>query len=295
VRTWTATDACGNSEIYTQTINVTDSSAPTLTSDLETNISVMCGEIPDVPQLEFEDACASQITVDFEESSTDDGSLNDYVITRTWTVSDECANEAIYTQTISVTVDAGITANSTELCIDDDFDFDLFSLLDGYSNTDGTWSITFGNATIDGGFFNPYELELGTYTFNYSDTTSACPSETEVTITLNDDCVVLPCADSFTKEDNISTAVTPNGDSYNEYFEIKDIEGCGFTVEIQIFNRWGALIYKSDNYQNTWNGFTHSNSIGNSDKVPTGTYYYIVNLKDSGLKPFAGPIYVGTK
>ena len=64
---------------------------------------------------------------------------------------------------------------------------------------------------------------------------------------------------------------------------------------MQIFNRWGAMIYESKDYQNNWNAFTHGSSVGGSDKVPTGTYYYIINLKDSGLKPFAGPIYVGTK
>jgi hypothetical protein len=55
------------------------------------------------------------------------------------------------------------------------------------------------------------------------------------------------------------------------------------------------MIYESKDYQNNWNAFTHGSSVGGSDKVPTGTYYYIINLKDSGLKPFAGPIYVGTK
>ena len=72
-------------------------------------------------------------------------------------------------------------------------------------------------------------------------------------------------------------------------------EDCGFTIDVMIFNRWGSKIYESNNYQNDWNGTAHGSSIGSSDKVPTGTYYYIVNLKNSGLKPFSGPIYVGTK
>jgi gliding motility-associated-like protein len=89
--------------------------------------------------------------------------------------------------------------------------------------------------------------------------------------------------------------VTPNGDQWNEYFTVEGIEGCGFTVELQIYNRWGAKIYESNDYQNNWNGFAHSNSFGGSNQVPTGTYYYIVNLVDSGLKPFSGPLYVSTK
>ncbi|MBT8274340.1 MAG: gliding motility-associated C-terminal domain-containing protein, partial [Bacteroidia bacterium] len=92
-----------------------------------------------------------------------------------------------------------------------------------------------------------------------------------------------------------------NGDQWNEYFEITVIGGadfqavCDITVELQIFNRWGAKIYENNDYQNEWNGFVHSSSLGSAGQVPTGTYYYIVNLKGSGLKPMAGPIYVGTK
>ena len=72
------------------------------------------------------------------------------------------------------------------------------------------------------------------------------------------------------------------------------LDACGITLEVPIFHRWGALIYQSNNYQNNWNGFVQSSSVGGSNKVPTGTYYYIVDLKDSGFIPFAGVIYVGT-
>ena len=49
------------------------------------------------------------------------------------------------------------------------------------------------------------------------------------------------------------------------------------------------------NYLNDWNGAASKSSFGSASTVPTGTYYYIINLRNSGLKPFAGPIYVGTK
>ena len=62
-----------------------------------------------------------------------------------------------------------------------------------------------------------------------------------------------------------------------------------------MFNRWGALIYESRDYQNDWRGTAHNNSIGGADTVPDGTYYYIVTLKDSGINPINGYIYVGTK
>ena len=92
----------------------------------------------------------------------------------------------------------------------------------------------------------------------------------------------------------ISKAVTANGDAYNEFFAVTGIEDCGFVIELQIFNRWGAKIYESNDYQNDWNGQNRGSSFGGSNTVPTGTYYYVINLKNSGLEPFAGPVYVAT-
>jgi gliding motility-associated-like protein len=169
---------------------------------------------------------------------------------------------------------------------------DLFDELPSTVDTSGTWVVTAGNASLNGSIFDQSNADFGDYIFNYTETIAGqCPTEYELTITVID-CIVLPCG-----EDDviISTTVTPNGDMYNENFTVGGIENCGFTVELQIFNRWGAKIYENFNYQNDWNGFASKASIGSSDKVPTGTYYYIINLKNSGLKPFAGPIYVATK
>ena len=181
------------------------------------------------------------------------------------------------------------TGIETDLCISDNLDFDLFSLLDGTFQRDPTlWSVS-GNATINGNLFNPFGLVTGDYIFTYTDATSECLSGTEFTISLNDDCGVCDNLDNVI----ISKAVTPNGDQDNEYFTIEGIENCGFTVEVEIFNRWGAKIYESKDYQNNWNGFAHSNSVGGSGNVPAGTYYYIINLVGSAFKPYVGYLYVG--
>ena len=301
IRTWTAMDICGNIAEHIQTINVTDTTAPVVTTDFESEIDVLCGEIPDVPQLEFEDACSNDMSVSFTETSTDDGSGSNYTITREWTVSDECENTAVFTQTINVNVEDAVQGSSADLCTGDDFEFDLFELLSGSYGTDGTWEVTSGNTTINGNIFNPFGVELGTYEFTYTDEQSECPSVTTVTISINDECVVLPCSDTFDPDNDIPKAVTPNGDNRNDRFEITGLDDpdcIDVTVHVQIFNRWGAMIYESQNYQNNWQGESSDRSIGNAGKVPNGTYYYIINLKDSSgsrLASYAGPIYVGTK
>ncbi len=290
-RTWTATDECGLTTVHIQIITVQDTTAPDLITDLEDVITVNCSEIPEVPELVFEDACSTNMSVEFNETSTNTGDATDYIIIREWTVTDDCGNQAIYAQTINVTLEGSITSFDTALCIED-LPFDLFNLLSGDYETNGTWEVVSGVATLDGSIFDPSTVELGDYVFQYNVTQSDCPSETQVTINVHDDCVVLPCGE---EDVIISTTLTPNGDQWNEYFTVTGVEDCGFVVELQIFNRWGAKIYENFNYQNDWNGFASKASIGGSDKVPTGTYYYVINLRNSGLKPFAGPIYVATK
>ena len=303
-RTWTGTDCAGNvSDTVSQTFTYVDNTPPELVTPLDTTINVTCDAIPSVPSLEFTDTCAQDVTVEFVEISTQASNNSDYVITRTWTVSDGC-NEVTFIQIINVSL-PNISSTDVDLCIGDDTDFDLFSTLNSDVDTSGIWTVTFGNATIDGSIFNPAtvanndgdnnpntynEEDLGDYIFTYT-LNDDCSTEIDVTITLNGDCIVLSCG----REDvNISNTVTANGDGVNEFFEVTGVETCGFVTEVQIFNRWGAVVYKNNNYQNDWSGQAIRSSVGNANKVPTGTYYYVITLRNSGLESFAGPIYMVT-
>ncbi|MFC3877584.1 HYR-like domain-containing protein, partial [Winogradskyella maritima] len=301
-RTWTATDCSGNtSETVSQTITVIDTTAPVLDTPYDSNISVSCDAIPMAPSLEFSDNCSETVNVSFSENSTADNGNGDYEIIRTWTVDDGCGNQASFTQVISVTRATFIPDNANSLCITEDFDFDLFSTLSGDVDFSGTWTSNSSDAVLNGSLFNPSSLlnedgsfdqsSLGDYVFTYT-VDGDCSSSTDVIININDDCVVLACG----REDVvISKTVTPNGDLVNEFFTVEGIELCGFEIDLRIFNRWGAKIYESSNYQNDWSGQAHSNAVGSSNVVPTGTYFYVINLKNSGLQPFTGPIYVVTK
>ncbi|WP_323789752.1 gliding motility-associated C-terminal domain-containing protein, partial [Psychroserpens sp.] len=304
-RTWTLTDECDNTTTFNQTISVQDTTAPALVSDLEEEIFIVCNDIPEVPELVFEDACSTNIEVVFTENSTSDGTVQDYIIIREWLVTDDCGNEALYSQLINVSVENEIDASDAELCIIEDFNFDLFDLLSGNFDIDGVWTVTLGDATLDGSLFNPSSLlnasgeytdaDLGDYIFTYT-VGGNCPSVTDVTITIDDECVVIPCGE---EDLVISKAVTPStADGINDVFTITGVEDCGFVIELQIFNRWGAKIYDNSNYNNDWNGTSSKASVGNSGFVPTGTYYYIIKLKgstgDLQLKPITGPIYVST-
>ncbi len=69
----------------------------------------------------------------------------------------------------------------------------------------------------------------------------------------------------------VPTAFTPNNDGLNDILEIFGLPtGNG---SIQIFNRWGEVVYESDEVKNGWNGRIRS------APAPQGTYRYKVNFE----------------
>ena len=67
-------------------------------------------------------------------------------------------------------------------------------------------------------------------------------------------------------------AVTPNGDNHNDYFVVEGIENISNTL--QVFNRWGQLVFETNNYVNDWDGI---DNYGN--ELVSDTYFYIANLE----------------
>lgn len=97
LRTWTATDYCGNIATATQTVSVGDFEAPVLIG-LPNDTTVDCGAIPDPPVVTATDNCAI-VTPVYNELG---GYGCNYVIQRTWTVEDECYHITSHTQSITV-------------------------------------------------------------------------------------------------------------------------------------------------------------------------------------------------
>jgi len=73
----------------------------------------------------------------------------------------------------------------------------------------------------------------------------------------------------------IPNVITPNNDGSNEELNL-----IGFDVnKIEIFNRWGRLVYEKNNYSNEWHG---QNQKG--EKLPDGTYFYLITLETNEVK-----------
>lgn len=72
----------------------------------------------------------------------------------------------------------------------------------------------------------------------------------------------------------VPNGITPNGDGKNDLFEIKNPNCCEY-ISIEIYNRWGNMIFNDLNYQNNWDGVNQS-----GQKLPQGTYFVVIKLPD---------------
>jgi hypothetical protein len=101
LRTWTATDACGNGSNALQTITVRDTTPPAITTP--PNLTLECGAATTTNATGAAtalDGCGP-VTVSFSDSiSNNCGSA--MMIVRTWTATDQCSNWVSALQTITV-------------------------------------------------------------------------------------------------------------------------------------------------------------------------------------------------
>ncbi len=114
----------------------------------------------------------------------------------------------------------------------------------------------------DGSFGVVLTNFLGTETFTYTVCNTNCPAEfcdtTTVTLLIDGG---LNC--------DVPNIFTPNQDGTNDALIIPCLSNYP-NSKIVIFNRWGDVVYESDNYQNDWQG-TFRN-----EPLPDGTYFYIL-------------------
>lgn len=83
----------------------------------------------------------------------------------------------------------------------------------------------------------------------------------------------------------IPSGISPNGDGVNDFWYIRWLYRYPDN-SVTILNRWEDIVYQTDNYQNDWYG------TWNGKKLPEGTYFYILKIKENGevTQNYTGPI-----
>ena len=91
----------------------------------------------------------------------------------------------------------------------------------------------------------------------------------------------------------IPQGFSPNGDGINDVFEISNLLDIYESFELNIYTRNGNLIHTAHNEDSFWDGTATKGLLFNGNKVPVGTYYYVLALNDLKYpNPFVGWVYV---
>ncbi|MFH1319889.1 MAG: gliding motility-associated C-terminal domain-containing protein [Bacteroidota bacterium] len=118
-------------------------------------------------------------------------------------------------------------------------------------------------------------LQEGVYIVIITDAINCLASDTVLISTLQAE-----CPDSL----NIPSSFTPNNDGTNDTWIIRGIELYPEIV-VEIYNRWGSLMFSSKGYGEPWDGIYYG------EPVPSATYYYIIIL-DEDQEPITGTVTV---
>ncbi len=76
------------------------------------------------------------------------------------------------------------------------------------------------------------------------------------------------------KKITIPNSFSPNGDGINDLWNIDALITYPQSI-MTVFNRYGQQVYRDIGYSKPWNGKY------NGEQVPTGTYYYVLDLKNN--------------
>ncbi len=190
-----------------------------------------------------------------------------------------CYDTIVKTIVIPPKPKAGFYYNTTNgLNIGATFNFIDTSL----HSVDYYWEFGDGNTSTDQNPSNTF-YNNGVYYISQIVTSAlGCTDSIAIPITIN----------TVTEEIDqlIPNAISPNGDDKNDVWKLDFLQFVDAIVTVDIFNRWGQIIFHSDGYNAPWDG-TYDGVL-----VPDGTYFYVISL-EGGVenKVFKGSILVMQK
>jgi len=86
---------------------------------------------------------------------------------------------------------------------------------------------------------------------------------------------------------------TPNGDGINDTFIFEGLRDIFKNFKLEIYNRWGTLVWTGNNNTTDWNGYANEGMIIGNKQLPVGTYYYILYLNEPKYeKPITGWVFL---
>lgn len=152
------------------------------------------------------------------------------------------------------------------------------------------------NPDLDVAFFESFEdAELNTNelfnTSNYLATST--PKDIFIRIENEFGCYSITSFQLLTENcpPTIYNAVSANEDGMNDEFFIDGLRDIFVNFKLEVYNRWGKLLWVGDNSKPFWKGYVEE-GIGHKE-APEGTYFYILYLNDSDYpEALTGYLYI---
>ncbi len=178
---------------------------------------------------------------------------------------------------LTATGNLKVNTNYTGLGADTSFLLNTSSLLPGKVDTitllvnadfhkiSGTfYNTAIANGTINAGSSNANSMIVGSVNgLNFTNNQSSTP-------------IVVPAA---TNGVLIPGGFSPNRDGINDLFVVGNT--INYNIKLEVFNRWGNLVYESKGYyQNNWDGTNNQSNSFMNESILDGTYYYIIQVFD---------------
>jgi len=154
------------------------------------------------------------------------------------------------------------------------------------SNLIGADIITWYDALENGTAYPPNTpLVDGTIYYASNATTNGCSSGIRLAVT-----VTIEMCEPL--ELIIPDGFSPNDDTINDDFLIRNLRELYPNFKLQIYNRYGNILYKGDINTPNWDGTSNQGREIGSSILPVGVYYFILELKDTNNKTIQGRVYL---
>ena len=103
----------------------------------------------------------------------------------------------------------------------------------------------------------------------------------------------LPVKVSICTDVIIPDGFSPNNDGINDTFEIPNLSVLFPNFQLEIYNRYGNLVFNGDKNKANWGGTTTEGGLKlDNNLLPTGVYFYILNFNDGTRKAIQGSVYL---
>lgn len=252
--TVTGTDANGCSNVATQSINVLNFTGPQF--PFGNNLTLCFGQTaPQLPSVS-----QNGITGVWQPTLISNTQSGTYTFTPN---SGQCAADfALNVKVQQVSIVAG-----PDTLVDLATPVQLYSVVNGSSSGSYDWSPAKNLSCTNCANPRLFALQSEVFTVAYTDAQTGCRAFAEVNVEVNyDPNTVYYIPNSF----------SPNQDGSNDFFEVYGLKIK--EVDLQIFNRWGELVFSEKSTSPKWDGY-YKGELQNPDVFVYQTYITFYNGK----------------